>query len=218
MFISSRCAPAAVAVALAFANGRLLNFGMVTSFAALAPLVLLSGLAVVVAVGDRALLYRERLVSSAWAALLVAPPLLVVVSLGVMPWTFAKDVRIAQPAKTEAQFFADSYQRRIGKPPAFVTGDERLAPLIALLAPEPPAGVFRLGAAAQSVGERRRCRGAGRRAGLAGRKNQHAAGRPEDAISDHGAGTAALVRARGARPAAADPARLVGAAAARQLP
>jgi hypothetical protein len=128
-------APAAAAIALAFANGRLLNFGMVTSFAALAPLVLLSGLAVVLAAGDRVLLYREWLVSSSWAALLVAPPLLVVVSLGIMPWTLAKDVGIAQPVKTEAAFFADSYQRRIGKQPAFVTGDERLAPAIALLAP-----------------------------------------------------------------------------------
>ena len=135
-------APAAVAVALAFVHGRLLNFGMVTGFAALAPLVLLSGLAVVVAVGDRALLYREALVSSAWAALLIAPPVLVVLSLGVMPWTFAKDVRIAQPAKAEAEFFADSYQRRIGKPPAFVSGDERLAPAIALLAPVRPRLFF----------------------------------------------------------------------------
>jgi hypothetical protein len=115
---------------------------MITSFAALAPLVLLSGRAVVVAVGDRVLLYREWLVSSSWAALLVAPPLLVVVSLGIMPWTFAKDVGIAQPVKAEAEFFADSYQRRIGKPPAFVTGDERLAPAIALLAPGRPRLFF----------------------------------------------------------------------------
>ena len=39
-----------------------------------APLVVLSGLAVVVLAGDQVLLYRERLVSSAWLGLLVLPP------------------------------------------------------------------------------------------------------------------------------------------------
>jgi hypothetical protein len=135
-------APAAMAVALVFANGRILSFATLGAYATLAPLALLSGLAAVVAVGDKVRLYRERLVSSAWLALLIAPPLLVVASLGIMPWTFAKDVVIAQPAQAEADFFADSYRRRIGKPPAFVTGDQRLAPAIALLAPGRPRLFF----------------------------------------------------------------------------
>jgi hypothetical protein len=128
--------PAVAAIALAFAGGRL------GPLASLAPLVLLSGLAVIIAAGNQVLLYRERLVSSAWLGLLVAPPLLVTFSLVVMPWTVATDLRIAQPAKTEARFFADNFQRRTGKPLAFVTGDERIAPLIALAAPSRPHVYF----------------------------------------------------------------------------
>lgn len=135
-------APALVAAVAVFADRQLLAFATLGSYATLAPLVLLSGLAAVVAVGDQVVLYRERLVSSAWVALLIAPPLVVVASLVVMPWTLAKDAMIAQPAQDEAEFFADSYQRRVGKPPAFVTGDERLAPMIALLAPGRPRLFF----------------------------------------------------------------------------
>lgn len=129
-------APAAVAALLAFASQR---FGPLGS---IAPFAVLSGLAVIVAAGDRVQIYRERMVSSAWLALLLAPPLLVVASLAVAPWIFATDLRIAQPVKAEAQFFADSYQRRIGKPLPFISGDERLAPLLALSAPSRPRVFF----------------------------------------------------------------------------
>ena len=129
-------APAACAIAIAFASGRLGPLDRV------APLVVLSGLAVVVAAGDRVLLYRERLVSSAWLGLLVAPPVLVVFSLFVLPWTLATDLTIAQPANVEGRFFADTFQRRTGKPLDFVTGDARLAPLVALGAPSRPHVYF----------------------------------------------------------------------------
>lgn len=132
-------APAACAVALSFASGTLWPLGALGS---LAPLVLLSGLAVIVAAGDRVLLYRERMVSSSWLALLVAPPLLVVLSLALMPWIFGRDLRIAQPARDEAQFLTENYQRRTGKQPGYVTGDERLAPLVAMMAPERPRVFF----------------------------------------------------------------------------
>ena len=171
-------APAACAIAIAFASGRLGPLDRV------APLVVLSGLAVVVAAGDQVLLYRERLVSSAWLGLLVAPPVLVVLGLFVLPWTVAVDLKIAQPANVEGQFFADNFQRRTGKPLAFVTGDARLAPLVALGAPKPAACLFRLGAAAQPVGEARRYRRARRHAGVAGgRQCRHAAGDAEGAVS-----------------------------------
>ncbi len=101
-----------------------------------------TGLAVVVATGDRVLLYREGLVSSSWLALLVAPPLLAALSLALVPWIVGRDLRIAQPAKAEAQFLAENYQRRTGKPLAYVTGDERLAPLIALMMPGRPRVFF----------------------------------------------------------------------------
>jgi len=129
-------APAAVAIAIAFASGRLGPLDRV------APLVVLSGLAVVVAAGDQVLLYRERLVSSAWLGLLVAPPVLVVLGLLVLPWTVAIDLKIAQPANLEGRFFADNFQRRTGKPLTFVTGDARIAPLVALGAPSRPHVYF----------------------------------------------------------------------------
>lgn len=129
-------APAACAIVIAFASGRLGPLDRV------APLVLLSGLAIVVAAGDQVPLYRERLVSFAWVGLLVAPPVLVMLSLFVMPWTVAIDQKIAQPANAEGLFFADNFQRRTGKPPAYVTGDIRIAPLIALAAPSRPHVYF----------------------------------------------------------------------------
>lgn len=132
-------APAATAVALAFAAGRV---GPMGPLASLTPLVLLSGLAFVLVAGDEVLIYRERTVSSAWLALLVVPPIMVVVSFVIAPWVFATDLRTAQPAKAEGQFFAENFQRRTGKPLVFVTGDERLAPLIALTAPSRPHVFF----------------------------------------------------------------------------
>jgi hypothetical protein len=108
----------------------------------IAPLVVLSGLAVIVAAGERVRLYRERIVSFAWLALLVLPPLLVVAGIVVMPWIVSVDPRMVQPANPEGTFFADSYQRRTGKPLEYVTGDPRVAPLVALGAPSRPHVFF----------------------------------------------------------------------------
>ena len=129
-------APAICAVAIAFASERL------GPLERIAPLVVLSGLAVVVAAGDQVLLYRERLVSSAWVGLLVMPPVLVVLGLFVLPWTVTVDLKIAQPAKLEGQFFGENFQRRTGTPLTYVSGDARLAPLIALGAPSRPHVYF----------------------------------------------------------------------------
>jgi len=128
--------PALCAVAFVFASARLGPLDRV------APLLVLSGLAIVVMAGDRVLLYRERMVSSAWAGLLLLPPALVVLSLSVLPWIVTADLTIAQPANTEARFFADTFQRRTGKPLSYVTGDIRLAPLVALASPSRPHVYF----------------------------------------------------------------------------
>ena len=129
-------APALMAIAVAFASGRLGPLDRV------APLVVLSGLAVVVAAGDKVLLYRERLVSTAWLGLLVAPPVLVPVAMTIFPWTAGIDLRIAQPANAEGRFYADIYQRRTGKPLIYLSGDPRVAPLVALAAPSRPHVYF----------------------------------------------------------------------------
>jgi hypothetical protein len=129
-------APAVIAVLLAFASARLEPFDHV------APLVVLSGLAVVTLAGDRVLLYRERMVSSAWVGLLVLPPVMVVFAIALLPWIGGTDLSLAQPANKEGRFFAENFQRRTGKPLEYVTGDSRLAPLIALGAPSRPHVYF----------------------------------------------------------------------------
>lgn len=129
-------APAVGAIVFAYATG------MVGPLDRITPLVLLSGLAVVLAAGDQVPLYRERLVSTAWLGLLVAPPLLVVFALAVVPWTLKSDLRIAQPANSEGAYFADTFQRRTGKPLLYVAGDARLAPLVALGAATRPHVYF----------------------------------------------------------------------------
>ena len=59
-----------------------------------------------------------------------------------MPWIAGKDLSIAQPANTEGRFFADSYQRRSNQPLEYVSGDARIAPLVALAAPSRPHVYF----------------------------------------------------------------------------
>jgi hypothetical protein len=105
------------------------------------PLVVLSGLAVVVAAGEGIRLGRQHIVIATWFALLVVPPAMAVASLYVLPW-FNVDLRVAQPAKEVASFFADSYQRRIGSPLQIVAGEPRTAALIALGAPSRPSVLF----------------------------------------------------------------------------
>ena len=129
-------APAFAAIAVAATGGRL------GPFDGAAPLLVLSGLAVITAAGDRVLLYRERLVSSAWLGILVAPPLVAVVGIAVMPWVASVDPRVAQPANAEGRFFAETFQRRTGEPPQYVAGDRTLAPLVALAAPSRPHVYF----------------------------------------------------------------------------
>ena len=128
--------PAASAIVIAFASGRLGPLDRV------APLVVLSGLAVVVAAGDRVALYREAMVSSTWFGLLLVPPAIVVAAIAFLPWTVAVDFKISQPANVEGRFFADNFQRRTGKPLAYVAGDPQLAPLIALASPSRPHVYF----------------------------------------------------------------------------
>jgi hypothetical protein len=128
--------PAASAIVIAFASGRLGPLDHIV------PLVVLSSLAVVVAAGDRVPLYRENIVSSTWFGLLVAPPVLMVLGIALLPWTVAIDLKMSQPANVEGRFFADNFQRRTGKPLEYITGDAELAPLIALGSPSRPHVYF----------------------------------------------------------------------------
>ena len=128
--------PAVSALAIVFASGRLGPLDRI------APLVVLSGLVVVLAAGDQVPLYRERMVSFTWLGLLVAPPVFIVLGIALLPWTFTVDLKVSQPANAEGHFFADNFQRRTGKPLGFVTGDAQLAPLVALGSPSRPHVYF----------------------------------------------------------------------------
>jgi hypothetical protein len=95
------------------------------------PLLVLSGLAVVVAAGDRILIHHQRATVTAWFALLLIPPLLAAAAVIVVPWTLAVDLKVAQPARDMSRFLSESFERRTGRPLAVVAGDERLAALVA---------------------------------------------------------------------------------------
>jgi 4-amino-4-deoxy-L-arabinose transferase-like glycosyltransferase len=102
-------------------------------------LVVLSGLAVIVAAGDGIRLYRQRAASWTWFALLVGPPLFAIVTIGALPWTVAMELKVNEPAAAMGRFFTESFNRRTGKPLAVVVGDARLGGLVALASPQRPS-------------------------------------------------------------------------------
>jgi Dolichyl-phosphate-mannose-protein mannosyltransferase len=104
----------------------------------IAPLVVLSGLAVVIAAGDAIALSRQRVVIATWFGLLFIPPVLAVAALLALPW-FGIDLAINQPAEPMARFFSDSFQRRVGKELPIVAGDPRTAALVGLGAASRPS-------------------------------------------------------------------------------
>lgn len=107
-----------------------------------APLVVLSGLAVVMAAGDSIALYHQRVLGFAWTGLLLVPAAFVPVLIFLLPWAAATDLKISQPARAMGRFFAESFERRTGQPLSIVTGDPRTAALIAVAAPSRPSVLF----------------------------------------------------------------------------
>jgi hypothetical protein len=102
-------------------------------------IVVLSGLAVVLAAGNVIQLHRERSVGLVWLALLLAPAVVVVAGATILPAVLAVDLEIAQPVSAMGQFFTDSFRRRTGKPLDIIVGDARLAGSIALASSDRPA-------------------------------------------------------------------------------
>jgi 4-amino-4-deoxy-L-arabinose transferase-like glycosyltransferase len=96
-----------------------------------APIVILSGLAVIVAAGDVIELAHQRVLISAWFGLLIVPPAMAVVAVLALPWV-GIDLSVNRPVPAMAQFFSDSFQRRIGTPASIVAGEPRTAALVAL--------------------------------------------------------------------------------------
>jgi hypothetical protein len=128
-----------------FALAPALAFGLLAFVARRAelfiapPLVVLTGLAVIVAAGDRIRIVYQRLSSLAWIGLLVLPPLMVAGAVAVLPYTLGIDLPVAQPATEMGRFFAESFQRRTGRPLAIVAGERHVAALVAVGAPSRPS-------------------------------------------------------------------------------
>ena len=116
-------------------------FGERSLFGGVAPLVVLFGLAVVVAAGDMVSLHRQRLLGVIWAVLLVAPPIATVVALFTAPWITGTDFQVTLPGKEVGRYFSDNFARRTGRPLEIVAGEERIAALVALYA-RPRASLY----------------------------------------------------------------------------
>jgi len=110
------------------------------SFAAgFGPFVVLSGLLAIVAAGDVIRIHHQRIIGWVWLALLAGPALLTIVAIVVLPWTLGTELPVSEPATAMARFFTETFNRRTGKPLAFVIGDTRLGGLVALASPDRPS-------------------------------------------------------------------------------
>lgn len=99
--------------------------------------LLMAGLAVIVAAGDRMHVRRQHVLRAIWAALIVVPALGVAAAALFLPWTGRGEVATSLPARGIAQFFGDNFQRRTHRPLPAVAGDTQLASLVALGAGRP---------------------------------------------------------------------------------
>jgi len=99
--------------------------------------LLMSGLAVIVATGDHIHLRRQRLLRAVWAAAIVAPALAVIAGTLFLPWTSGGEVATSLPARAIGDFFGESFERRTNQRLRTVAGDPQIASLIALYAGRP---------------------------------------------------------------------------------
>jgi hypothetical protein len=107
-----------------------------------APLVVFSGLALVVAAGPRITLHNQHLLGWAWSGLLLVPPLLIAIFVTAGPILLGTELKVAQPAAAVGRFFAENFERRTGRPLAIVGGDRSLALMITIGAPNRPLPVI----------------------------------------------------------------------------
>jgi 4-amino-4-deoxy-L-arabinose transferase-like glycosyltransferase len=126
-------APVFVATLLAVLLGR------PTPVGGAAPIVILSGLALIVVAGDLIRLYRQRTGALVWLGLLLVPPAVIVAATVTLPWTAAVDLEVSKPANAMGQFFTETFRRRTGKPLAIVIGDVRTAGLVAFASQDRPS-------------------------------------------------------------------------------
>jgi 4-amino-4-deoxy-L-arabinose transferase-like glycosyltransferase len=126
------CLPAVVSALVSITLERPTPVGGV------APLVVLSGLAVVTAFGDVIRLHRQGVLWRLWVALLLLPPAAAIVGVVGLPWTLGIGLETDRPARAMAQFFTDAFRRRTGHPLSIVVGDAEIGPLIAMASSDRP--------------------------------------------------------------------------------
>lgn len=113
-------------------------FNRATPVGGAGPLVVLSGLAVILASGDAIRLHRQRIGGLVWLALLVGPPAMIVGATLSLPWTAAVELEVSKPAADMGEFFTDTFRRRTGRPLAIVVGDVRTGGLVAMASSDRP--------------------------------------------------------------------------------
>jgi hypothetical protein len=94
--------------------------------------LLMSGLAAIVACGDLIHLRRQQILRTAWAAIILAPAFGVIAATLLVPWTTSREVTTSVPAASIGHFFDDSFARRTNHRLSAVSGDAELATLISL--------------------------------------------------------------------------------------
>ena len=94
--------------------------------------LLMSGLATIVACGDLIHLRRQRILRTAWAAVILAPALAVIAATLFVPWIAGGEVKTSLPTAAIGHFFDDSFERRTNQRLSAVSGDAQLATLISL--------------------------------------------------------------------------------------
>lgn len=124
--------PALVATSASALTGEAMRW------AAVAPLVLLSGLAAIVAAGDVIALHRQLVLTRAWGALVVFPPLATIVAFALLPWTIGIGLEVNRPPIAISRFFDETFLRRTAQPLRIVAGEAGIAGLIAMASPDRP--------------------------------------------------------------------------------
>jgi len=99
--------------------------------------LMMSGLAVVLATGDLIHLRRQRLLRAVWALTVAAPALGVVAGTLFLPWTGGNEIATSMPSRAIGEFFTEAFERRTNHQLAAVAGDTQLAGLIALASGRP---------------------------------------------------------------------------------
>jgi hypothetical protein len=94
--------------------------------------LLMSGLAAIVACGDLIHLRRQQILRTAWAAVILAPAAGVILATLLIPWATTREVTTSLPAASIGHFFDDSFERRTNHRLSAVSGDAELATLISL--------------------------------------------------------------------------------------